>query len=76
MVKVVHILDVKYVDIVISKLLNYQSKLRIDPKDIPQFKIGTHGNYKYKFLTASSKLDSITSVMNSLHPIPVVSTIA
>ena len=80
-VRTVPISDIIYVlpaDRVISKLSDYQSfgrqsKLRIDLKDIPKFRMGTYYNYKYKVLAVSSKLD-ITSVMDSLNPIPLMST--
>ena len=72
-----HIFDVKYVlpaNRVISKLPDYesfsrQSKLRIDPKDISNLKWEPMITTNTNFLTVSSKLDSITSVMKSLHPI-------
>ena len=82
-VKVVKFSYVKYVlpaNRVISKLPSYQSfgrqtKLRIDPKDFPNLKCEPTVMVNTNFSTASSsKLDSITSVMDSLHPIPVVST--
>ena len=81
-VKIVHILDVKYVlpaDSVILKLPGYhslgrQSKLRIDPKDIPNLKWKSTVTINPNFLTVSSKSDSITSVTDSLNPIPIVST--
>ena len=63
-VKILHILDVKYVlpaERVTSKLSDYQSfgrqsKLRIDPKDDPQFKMGTCCNCKYKFFSCLFKV--------------------
>ena len=78
-VKIVHISDVKYVllaDSIISKLPNYlsfsrQSKLRIDPKDIPILKWEPTVTVNANFLTVSSKLDSATSLMDSLNPSPV-----
>ena len=80
--RIVHISDVKYVvpaDRVISKLPDYQpfsrqSKLRIDPKDIPNLKWEPTVTGNINFLAVSSMLDSATSVTDSLNPIPVVST--
>ena len=80
-VKVVHISDVKYMLPADShiKLPDYQSfsqqsKLRIDPKNIPNLKWEPNVTINTNFATASSKLDSVTSVMNSLHSNPIVST--
>ena len=81
-VKVVHISDVKHVlpaYQVISKLPNYQSfirqsKLRMNPKDIPNLKWEPTVTKNINFMTASSKIDSIISVTDSLHPNPIVST--
>ena len=81
-VKIVHISDVKYVlpaDRAISKLPDYQSfgrqsKLRIDPKDIPNLKWAPTVTINTNLLAVSSKLDSTTSVMDGLNPIPLVST--
>ena len=80
--KVKHISDVKYVlpaDKVISKLPDYQSfgrqlKLRIDPKEIPSVKWEPTVTVNTNVLTVSLKLDSATSVTDSLNPIPLVST--
>ena len=81
-VKITCILDIKYVlpaHRIISKLPDYQSfgrqsKLRINPKDIPSLKweptITTSANLSAVF----SKLDSTTSVMDRLNPIPLVFT--
>ena len=77
-VKIVNISDVNYVlpaDRVISKLPDYQSfsrqlKLRIDPKDIPNLKWEPTVTINTIFLAVSSKLDSATSVTDSLNPIP------
>ena len=81
-VKVVHISYVKYglpADCVISKLSDYQpfgrqSKLRIDPKNIPNLKWEPTVIINTNFMTASSKLDSISLVTKCLNPSPMVST--
>ena len=78
----VHISDVRYLlpaDIVISKMSNNQSfgrqsKLRIDPRNISNLKWEPTVTVNTNFLAVSSKLDSATSVTDSLNPIPVVST--
>ena len=72
----VHISDVKRVppaDWVISKLPDYlsfgrQSKLRIDPKDIPNLKWEPTVTINTNISTVSSKLNSTTSVVDSLNP--------
>ena len=80
--KIVHISDIKWVlpaDSVVSKLPDYQSfgrqsKLRIDPKDIPNLKWETTVTINTNFLAVSSHLDNTISVMDNLNPIPLVST--
>ena len=72
-------LNVLPADMVISKLADYLSfgrlsKLRIDPKDIPDLKWQPTVTINTKRLAVSSKLDSTTSVIDSLNPIPFEST--